>query len=270
MQPILEIDRRAHYELERKLSDRLRFSTRAERTKLYNEVYNEIYTKVPYLLPLQIKISKDKLSSDLRLVSLFINKNSKYLEVGPGNCLFAFAMCKNVASVTAVDVSTAVTNTATMPKNFNLVISDGTSIPVTPKSINTVYSNQLMEHLHPDDAVGQLKNIYQALVSGGVYICRTPNRLSGPHDVSRYYDDIATGFHLKEYTVTELIKLMRQIGFKKFKILFSVKGFVIAIPNWVIAGLEELLQLLPRVLSRPIARFRPIRMILGINLVAIK
>lgn len=270
MQPILETDRRAHYELERRLSDRLRSATRAERTKLYNEVYDEIYTKVPYLLPAQINISKEKLSNDIRFISHFINKNTRYLEVGPGNCLFAFAMCNHVAHVTAVDVSTAVTKSVQTPQNFDLAISDGTSIPVSAESIDVVYSNQLMEHLHPDDAMEQLKNIYQALVVNGVYICRTPNRLSGPHDISQYYDDVATGFHLKEYTANELKKTMRQIGFRKFKVLFSVKGFTISIPNFIIAGLEQLLEKLPRKLSHPIARFRPIRMILGINLIAIK
>ena len=70
-----------------------------------------------------------------------------------------------------------------------------------------------MEHLHPDDAVDQLKNIYNALVNGGKYICITPNRLTGPHDISKYFDNVATGFHLKEYTVTELSGLFREVGF---------------------------------------------------------
>ena len=61
-----------------------------------------------------------------------------------------------------------------------------------------------MEHLHPDDALEQLQNIYSALVPGGIYLCITPNRLSGPQDVSRDFDMVATGFHLKEYTISEL------------------------------------------------------------------
>lgn len=61
-----------------------------------------------------------------------------------------------------------------------------------------------MEHLHPDDAYEQLQEIYNALIPGGIYICITPNRLSGPHDVSQYFDSIATGFHPKEYTTVEM------------------------------------------------------------------
>jgi predicted SAM-dependent methyltransferase len=51
-----------------------------------------------------------------------------------------------------------------------------------------------MEHLHPDDAFEQLKQIYTALTPGGLYICTTPNRLTGPHDVSKYFDETAAGF----------------------------------------------------------------------------
>ena len=61
--------------------------------------------------------------------------------------------------------------------NFELIISDGISIPVPAGSIDFAYSNQLMEHLHPDDAESQLENVFTALRPGGAYLCITPNRL---------------------------------------------------------------------------------------------
>ena len=70
-----------------------------------------------------------------------------------------------------------------------------------------------MEHLHPDDAIVQLTNIKNALTNGGKYICITPNRINGPHDISRYFDKEASGFHLKEYTFTDLNKIFKNIGF---------------------------------------------------------
>ena len=42
----------------------------------------------------------------------------------------------------------------------------------------------------------------------GVYICITPNRVSGPHDVSRGFDEVATGFHMHEYTGREIRPLV--------------------------------------------------------------
>jgi len=38
--------------------------------------------------------------------------------------------------------------------------------------------------------------------------------LSGPHDISAYFDDGATGFHLKEYSNEELYRLFLKTGFK--------------------------------------------------------
>jgi SAM-dependent methyltransferase len=117
--------------------------------------------------------------------------------------------------VYALDVSAEITRTDTLPANFSLILSDGTTIDVPPDSITVAYSNQLMEHLHPDDALEQLSNIYRALAPGGIYICVTPNRLTGPHDISRHFDPVATCLHLKEYTNTELMALLRRVGFRK-------------------------------------------------------
>ena len=75
-----------------------------------------------------------------------------------------------------------------------------------------------MEHLHPEDAFEQLRNIIRALAPGGRYVCITPNRLNGPHDVSSHLDREATGFHIKVYTVTELARLFRAAGFAKARV----------------------------------------------------
>jgi len=60
------------------------------------------------------------------------------------------------------------------PANFTLIISDGCSIPAQRNSVDVAYSNQLMEHLHPDDALEQVHNVLDVLKPGGVYICITP------------------------------------------------------------------------------------------------
>ena len=50
------------------------------------------------------------------------------------------------------------------PANASLVLSDGSSVPVLPDSVDGAYSRQLMEHLHPDDAMDQLANLPRALL----------------------------------------------------------------------------------------------------------
>ena len=80
---------------------------------------------------------------------------------------------------------------------------DGFDLGVDAGSIDVIYSNDVVEHLHEEDMLEQTSSIRRALTSGGVYVCVTPNRLSGPHDVSKHFSDKAEGFHLREYTVTE-------------------------------------------------------------------
>jgi len=121
---------------------------------------------------------------------------------------------------------TRLRKTSCSPKNAELIISDGVNIPVPRESIDVAYSNQLMEHLHPDDAVEQLGNICEALALGGIYICGTPNRLVGPTDVSAGFDRVSTGFHLKEYLPTELSRIFSQAGFSRRYLLQGFKEYI--------------------------------------------
>lgn len=123
-------------------------------------------------------------------------------------------MAGTAAKVYAIDVCDAITARSDRPANFELAMSDGTNVPVPAGSVDLAYSNQLMEHMHSDDAASQLGNIARALRPGGRYICLTPHRLQGPCDVSQFFDDdVATGFHLKEYTYAELDRLFYHAGF---------------------------------------------------------
>jgi SAM-dependent methyltransferase len=179
------------------------------------------------------------------------------------------ALAEKVAHVYAIDVSAAITR-ATRPENFTLVLSDGTSIPVPEGRITVAYSNQLMEHLHPEDALDQLANIYRALAPGGVYICVTPNRLTGPHDISRYFDPVATGFHLKEYTCTELLAMFRHVGFRTVHQCFRKGSTYVRVPGPVARCAERTIERLPLRLQKRASTTRLGRGLLEIRLVARK
>jgi SAM-dependent methyltransferase len=167
------------------------------------------------------------------------------LEIGPGDCAFSMAVAPLVRQVYGLDVSAEITRRVSLPSNFKLILSDGVSVPLPPDSVDLAYSNQLMEHLHPDDALEQLQGIWRALRPGGVYICVTPNRVNGPHDISQYFDSVATGFHLKEYTIAELSQLFRKVGFREVKTLLGRRGACIPTPIWPAVAGEKALDLLP-------------------------
>lgn len=270
-----EAARRHHYDVERELATRLRTAAKDQRRSLYSEVYNELYARVPdhpQLARKAARISRAQtVQAQLRFIKRFLMRgDSRFLEVGAGDCALALEVAKRSAWVYAIDVSSGITEGVTPPPNFNLLLSDGCSIPVPPASVDVAYSNQLMEHLHPDDADEQLINIYRALKPGGVYICVTPNRLSGPHDVSDGFDQVATGFHLREYTVSDLKNLFARAGFTAIGSYSAIHHAYVRTPMWIVALVESGLAKLPFTRRQRIARLPIVRGILGANLVATK
>jgi len=265
------------YEVEKKLAAKLRHSTKEERQHLYTRVYDDLFQKVPFH-PQLINKADPEVNlqwnlSRIRLIQEFLHPDATFLEVGPGDCCLASEVAKITRQVYAVDVSNEITKDIDFPPNLELVISDGVSIPVEAGSVNVIYSDQLMEHLHPEDAIEQLQNIYNALAPGGVYICHTPNRLSGPHDISGCYDEIATGFHLQEYLVTDLYALFKKVGFSQISYYKSTEKLQIKIPLTSITRTifqlsENLLLQFPYSLRRKIAKSSII--FRGISLVGVK
>ncbi len=253
---------RQHYEVEKELADRLRHATREQRRSLYGSVYNELYQRVPHHPQLTRKSSPEltraALGPQLRILRPYLSPETTLLEIGPGDCSLSMAIAGQVRQVYGLDVSEEITHRLSLPSNFKLILSDGTSVPLPPDSVDVAFSNQLMEHLHPDDALEQLKGIWRALRPGGVYICITPNRLNGPHDISQYFDSVATGFHLKEYTVAELSRLFRQVGFRKVDALLGRRGTCVPFPVAPVVAGEAVLRLMPskarQMLGRTVGR----------------
>lgn len=267
-------DIRAHYEIEKNLADQLRQASKPNRRALYSALYDELYQRVPHHPQLLQKSSaeatQDAIDQQMKYLAAWLNKTITFLEIGPGDCALALEVCKRVKQVYAVDVSDEITKAKKTPANFNLIISNGCTVPLPPNSVDLAYSNQLMEHLHPDDAFEQLGEIYQALAPGGHYICVTPNRLTGPHDVSREFDEYATGFHLKEYTITELSHLFKQVGFSAIKIYIPSSSKPLMLPLLPFIVGEKLLALFPFFVRKRIARTRVMTKFLNIRLIGKK
>lgn len=261
---------RAHYEIERELADRLRSATREERSRLYGEVYDELFRRVPdHPQLMRPGDPAARVASQVALLTPFISAGTRFLELGAGDCALSLTLAPRVRHVWALDVSQEIVPGVLPHKNFELVLSDGQSVPVPPGSVDLAYSNQLMEHLHPDDASTQLVAIARALAPGGRYLCVTPHRFSGPHDISKFFDLTATGFHLKEYTVGELERLMRSAGFRDVRVVIRARGHWRVAPARVATVLEALLAPLPPRARRRIVR-SPLRIVLRIAVIATK
>jgi SAM-dependent methyltransferase len=200
---------RAHYVLERALARRLRNAPSAVRSQVYCEVYEELFRSLPDHPQHAVTkaVRERRIKQLLILLAPLLGPHKTLLEIGCGDAELSSAAAPKVERSYALDVTDALFRGKTLPGNVEFVLTSGTEIALPDESIDVAVSDQLMEHLHPDDAAAQLLEVYRVLKRGGVYVCITPNRLTGPHDISMRFDYEATGLHLQEYDSLSLAGL---------------------------------------------------------------
>jgi SAM-dependent methyltransferase len=263
---------RYHYELEKSLAGRLKTASAAQRKDLYTSLYDELFTKLPFHPQHQKKNDAGTAASlpkyELDFLERYLTPETTFLELGAGDCRLSLEVARRVKQVYAIDVSDVITRGLNAPANFKLILSDGSSVPVPPGSVDVAYSNQLMEHLHPDDVVSQLRAVHASLRKGGKYICQTPHRFAGPSDVSRFFDQVATGFHLKEYSNRELYILFKQAGFSDVQNPRQFGAHRITLPVWISMLLESSISQLSYGLRKRL--YWKMSRVISLRLVAVK
>jgi len=264
---------RAHYLVERELADRIRRAKGPEeRRHIFSTMYDELFERVPdhpRLISDHDRMERRARDLERNLAQLrpYLSEDCSFLEIGAGDCALSVQVASRVRHVYAVDISDQTQGRA-LPSNCELVISDGRSIPVPEGSVDVAFSDQLMEHLHPDDAMEQLRGIRDCLRPGGTYVCVTPNRLYGPTDVSGYFDDVARGFHLREYSLREIRRLFTTSGFGHLDVYVGARGWFARCPPRPLETVETVLERLPSRMRRRFAGTRPLRALLGIRVAA--
>jgi SAM-dependent methyltransferase len=81
-----------------------------------------------------------------------------------------------------------------------------------------VYWNDVFEHLPPDEIRDYLRRIHALLAPGGQLVTITPNWHMRPSDVTAAFHPARTeaaGLHLKEYTLGQVVSLLREAGFAR-------------------------------------------------------
>lgn len=161
---------RAHYEIERELADRLRDAEPEARKTLYGNVYDELFAGVPDHPQLTVTTNEAQRRRDvdgqLAFLTRFLEPDTVFLELGAGDCALALAVATSARRVYALDVSESITAEARAGGVVQVVLSDGVSVDVPEGSVTLAYGDQLMEHLHPDDARVQLRQ-HQACAGVG-------------------------------------------------------------------------------------------------------
>ena len=181
------------YELEIRYARILKDTPNPERALLYKELYDDFYRKLPDN-PIKLKAKtknyvKEKTQRQIKFLLPFLNNTSNFIEIGAGDFSLTIALSNYVNHVAGVDVSKEnIDKNRKIPKNVEILISsDSISIPKKSNTFNIAYSNQLLEHFHPNDLEIHLLNIYQLLKKDGIYVFQTPHKFFGPHDVSKFF-----------------------------------------------------------------------------------
>jgi SAM-dependent methyltransferase len=237
------------------IAHRLRVAAQQDRRQLYSHLYNEYVEKFPESLPKDSTDSERSARYESAFLRRFLTPSTVVAEIGPGRCHLAVAIAPLVGKIYGVDVAEVGAGASNGVSNFEFRQTDGIHMPFESDSVDLVISNQLMEHLHPDDATDQLQEIHRVLRQGGSYICVTPSRVNGPHDCSAIFEDLpcpvqagdyqATGLHLKEYATNELVALFQTAGFKRVQTWIGARGHYVAVSPSVVNMLEATLRLIP-------------------------
>jgi len=137
---------------------------------------------------------------------------NKVLDIGSGNGKLAIAMAKQKNIVTGLDVSKIAIQKAQemhqkyapdLPVDFKF--GDARKLPFEDASFNYITSQDLVEHISENDFKKHLNEVYRVLKPGGRYVFWTPSELRGGSSL---------GLHIKEYTITEMDKIIRNTRFK--------------------------------------------------------
>ncbi|MDP1678355.1 MAG: class I SAM-dependent methyltransferase [Bacteroidota bacterium] len=244
-----------HYLLERKLADQIRNSDPKDRKQIVGNAYRTLYEEIPW------HISRNKSDEEyareaefyLSFLRPLLRPNADVLELGCGSGKMLQYVSPLVASVTGLDVTVAKSIKSFLP-NVHLVESDVASFALDNQQFDLIYSLHLIEHLHPDEVDEHIHCMYSHLKPGGKIFIVTPHGLTGPHDISKYFDDYPTGFHMKEYMYWDLAALLQKGGFKKINtqiilrrifrlndILFHIGLVRVGVVTWI----EKMILMIP-------------------------
>jgi len=249
---------RRHFEVEREIANRLKAADREGRKEIFRTMYDELFALVPDHPRLVRREDPARTQRAIRrklaLLKPFIKATRVFLEFAPGDCRFAFEMSKHAKKVYGVDISDQ-TGNAIAPQNFELVLYNGYDLDIPEGSVEVVFSDQLIEHIHPEDTAFHFALVKRILRPGGAYVFTTPHSLTGPHDVSVYFCSEAECFHLKEWTYEELVPLIRKSGYRSIAGYWFAKGLRMRVPLWLFAALERFARKLPYSSRRKYLRY---------------
>jgi SAM-dependent methyltransferase len=151
-------------------------------------------------------------------------RGKRVADFGCGYGLSTALLSCHAESVVGIDcaercIEDAARHHAADPK-MRFVRSPSLALPLADLEVDALYSNDVLEHLHPDDARTHLAEAVRVLRPRGVYLLYTPDAASGPHDMTKAFWPQGAGFtplgaHIHEYSPQELDSALLYAGFDR-------------------------------------------------------
>lgn len=208
-----------HWKLERELTRRLLASPPGGRAAAFREAYETLYGSLPWLnvgddAP---RAWEEILVGDL--LGLLGPPPLRVLELGAGRGRVATRLAAAGHNVMASDLAAErrpVRTAADRRPEWVVLDAVRPDLVGLQGACDAVVSNQMIEHLHPEDVSVHFTAVLRLLRPGGRYVFTTPHADLGPADLSRVYGaNQPMGMHLREYKVKELRRTALEAGFAR-------------------------------------------------------
>jgi SAM-dependent methyltransferase len=139
-----------------------------------------------------------------------IGSKRSVLEIGLGDGHFLLACGSEGNLVSGLDISKiAVCRATTLFKDAAMTaqvkVGDASCITFPSDSFDFVVSKDLVEHIREKDLPIHLREVRRVLKPKGCYLLWTPSKLLG---------HTSLGTHLKEYSLAEILMVLRKNGFE--------------------------------------------------------
>jgi 2-polyprenyl-3-methyl-5-hydroxy-6-metoxy-1,4-benzoquinol methylase len=232
--------------MESEIANRLMELDDRERQAYYGEAYNQIFASA--LASRGDDAIDQRFGADAYMIGHIERQSApgdRVLEVGCGCGYLSLEIARRGRNVNGVDVSSvaiaaAQQHASRLPRGSQVQfeVMNATELSFPDRSFAMAFSVEVLEHLHERDVLPHLREVARVLKPGGSYWLMTPNRLQGLSVGDRYGvhhhhhdEDETADVHLKEWTYTELMPLLREAGFRRLMSPWRVRTLQF-LPAW--------------------------------------
>ena len=204
---------REQFEYERMLRERILSCTKDVRPDVCASAYADLFAAFPdhsVFVSDEERIRIGKLNAGM--VAPLLKAQSDVLEVGCGRGDVLLELARLGHRCTGTEPSVDMIELCSKEVKVLRGFADRLEFP--DASFDLVFSQQVVEHLHPDDVPSHFQEAFRVLRLDGVFAVETPNPTTGPQDISRGFTRTAQGLHLKEWSVGELLREFQRAGFR--------------------------------------------------------